>query len=1020
MRSLSRCVCLIALVLVAPAGLAQYGFGQNKITYKRFDWKVYRSPHFDIHYYDAVAPQLQQLVSLAESAYLDVSKALDHEVKDRIPLLLYATHADFEQTNVILEEIDQGVGAFAEPFSNRMVVPVDNPSDFQFSLIKHELTHIFEYDILFAGSLRRTLRARPPFWLMEGLASYVGDDEDTFAQMVIRDGVVNNLVPSVRQLTGGYLSYRYGHAVFDFMASEWGQEGVRTFLFEFRKSLLANDLDKAFKDAFGVDVDQFDRRFARFLRQKYLPVLTGKRAPEEYGKEIGLTKPGRYTFSPTLSPTGELVAALATPGLELDVVILSPKDGKVVRNLTRGFTNRYQEITTGAFSGQRDLSWSADGDRLAFFVRKENRRQLLIYDPVDGRRLETIDIKEIASCASPAFSPDGQWIAFSGNKAGRWDIFRYNLETKVTENLTDDDYYDTNPTWSPDGQKVLYNRRIGSFSKIFTVDVGAAARKAALTTGASSDIMPVFGRDAKTIYFSSDRGQYGVYNLHRLDVATGKIERMTDLTAGAFAPVEMAPADDNTPQLAYAGYQAGTYRLYQMKVAGAEIDKARAAGDTEPTTSALAPSRRAAAAAAAESRKDPKTAPPAATTASPEAAAQQEEEDLRPFEPPLALSLDEDKKSPYEVKWSLDAPDISVGVADDGTFLSNVSVNFNDLLGDQRIGVRSYSVADFTNIQVAYANLTKRLDWGATFQDFRDYYYTLEQGNVRQRRSARYSSVGGYASYPFNRYYRIEGELTYLQRRISRPRLAPFSNQVVGFDDAKDDMALAGVSLVGDTTRYREWGAFQGHKFRIGPTFTKFLAGDSSGDSISGATLDFRAYQHVTRRSLVAFRLSSLYQSGAGDATNLYAIGGINQLRGFEFRDFVGDNYWVANFEFRFPLFDAIIFGFGGGIGPVRGFFFADAGSAWLHDALHVDSSTLGDPEPVVKRGKATYDIRTGLLREYRTRDDDGRYVDLHASGGVGLWAPILGLPFTWSFAFQYDGKDFGPWHSDFYIVYEW
>lgn len=996
-------LALSLLVLLAPAAFGQdyYWFGQNKISYKRFVWKIYRAPHFDVHYYAAVEPMLSTLVSEIESAYLEVSKQLDHEVRERIPIILYATHADFEQTNVILEEIDEGVGAFAEPFSNRMVVPVDDPADFRFALIKHELTHIFEYDILYAGSLRRTVRARPPLWLMEGLASYVGDDEDAFAQMVIRDGVVNNLVPSLKNMPGGYLAYRYGHAVFDFIEQEYGKEGLRTFVFEFRKVLLANNLDKAFTDAFGLSIDQFDRRFARFLRQKYLPVLTGKRSPDEYGKEIGLTQPGRYTFSPTLSPSGELIAALATPGLELDVVVLSAKDGKLLRNLTKGFTSRYQSVVTEAFDGQRDLTWSPEGDRLAFFVRRENLRELLIYDPLTGRRKQRIPFREIASVASPTFSPDGRSIAFSGNKDGVWDIFRIDLETRQIENLTADEYYDTNPTWSADGQQILYNRRISRFSKIFSVEVGAPARKVALTSGAASDLMPSFSRDGKQVYFVSDRGQYGVFNLHRLDLATGDATRLTDLTGGAFAPVELPPADDSTPQLAYVAYQAGTFRLYQMKVGGEEVEKAKAAGGAEPATSVLAPSRQA-------------EQPPGATEPTP-ASQSATDDDLRPFEPPLKLTLDEDKKEDYRLKWTLDAPDIAVGVTDDGTFLSNVAINFSDTLGDQRISIRSNSYSSFTNIDVQYANLKGRFDWGARVFDYRDYYVIGSPGlgNERLNQRQRYSSIGGFAALPLNRYYRVEGNAGYLQRRLAQP--VAQAGIITGFDDQASDYLTTSIDLVGDTTRWQSFGPFQGHRFRFGPFYQFKVGGEEYYQSYNGLELDLRGYQHITRRSLVAARFRAVRQSS--DSGAAYSIGGINQLRGFEYREFFGTNFWTANVELRFPLLDAIVLPWGGAIAPVRGFAFIDAGSAWFDDLTFRDID--GNPVQTLP-GKSVYDRRLGGYRPYATRDEDGRYLDLHVSAGLGVWMPILGLPFNWSFSMLYDGKDFGAWHSNFYIVFDW
>ncbi|MBP7146039.1 MAG: PD40 domain-containing protein [Acidobacteria bacterium] len=1071
MRAFVRLLVLGAVVSLAALPAAAQ-FGKNKITYKEFNWRIYRAPHFDVHHYLTDERQLAEIVSEAESAYLDISKRLDHEVRDRIPLLLYNTRADFLQTNVIMQ-VPEFAGAFAEPFQNRMVLPIDDPSDKRYKLIRHELVHIFEYDILYAGSLKRALRSNPPTWLMEGLASYLADDEDSFDQMVIRDAVVHNLVPSVRQLDVlSFLTYRYGHAIFAYIAKTWGPEGVRTFLFEYRKVLLNRAVDKVFEDAFGLKTEQFDRRFARFLRQRYLPILTGKRSPDEYGKEIGLPEPGRYTFSPELSPSGELIAALATPKLELDVVILSAKDGKVIRNLTRGFTNSYEDVVAEAFDRKRDLAWSPEGDRIAFFVEKENYRPLLIYNPTNGDQVAKYVFKEIAGCASPSFSPDGASIAFSGNLAGVWDVFRYDLRTNSLENVTQDEYYDSNPSWSPDGKKILYNRRIGQFEKVFTVEVGAPERKVQLTTGAASDVQPSYSRDAKTVYFSSDRGEYGVYNLHRLDLATGGIDRLTDLVGGAFSPAEMSPAEDGTPQLAYATFFGGTFRLFRMKTAGQEVDNAIRAGQSEPQTSPLAPSRQqsgepellapqpdedgsaeksppgtGSAPAAPEQQEqgdqpgqqERKEEPPPAGeagTAPPvpppgqEIHAVSDADDLRPFRPPLELRLDPEKNEKYRAKWDVDAPDITVGVTDDGTILSNVSVNFSDLLGDQRVFVRMYSISDFTNTNVTYLNLAGRLDWGAEVFDYRDYYLsgpdTLIGGNDRFERRQHYTSIAGFASYPFTRHTRVEGSLGYAKRSAN----IPFLNEdgFVEFAGFSESYPHASLDLVNDTARYQEFGPFQGRRLRIGVGGYRFTSGDFSGESVSNVHLDFQGYQRVTRRSQLAVRLRGLVQSG--QQANVYGIGGINQIRGYRFREFVGDSYAIANFEYRLPLFDSWRFAFGMDLAPARAFIFADVGSAWFNDTEFCDvrseefngkEGTIVDCSPAaIQRGKAWYDPRLNVLRKYEREDENGKLLSVQAAAGAGLQVWVLGLPFTWSFAKIYDGDNFGPWHSDFYIVFDW
>ena len=169
-RVMSRAFIMAAL---AVAFAAPAWSQQNKITYQTFDWHVYKAAHFDVHYYPETEPFLEDIVSYAESAYVKISQDLDHELRFRVPLIAYKTHGEFEQTNVTLGEVPEGVGAFAEAIQYRMVLPIDQPPDKLYKLIAHELTHIFEYSMFFEGYLGRAFRANPPTWIMEGLASYL-------------------------------------------------------------------------------------------------------------------------------------------------------------------------------------------------------------------------------------------------------------------------------------------------------------------------------------------------------------------------------------------------------------------------------------------------------------------------------------------------------------------------------------------------------------------------------------------------------------------------------------------------------------------------------------------------------------------------------------------------------------------------------------------------------------------------------------------------------------------------------
>lgn len=972
----AACCALAAAALLSPGRV--FAFGKNKIAYQNFEWHLYKSPHFDVYYYPEEESLLQEVVSDAESQYMRLSQILDHEIKFRIPLIYYKTHAEFEQTNVVLEFLPEFVGAFAEPIENRMVLPMDAPPDKKYSLIGHELTHVFEFSILYQESLSRAFRSNVPGWIMEGLASHLGHDEDNFDRMIIRDAVVNGLIPPIHRVQGvNFIIYRYGQAAFDFIEEKYGSEGIRNFLWEYRKSLLANNVAKPLKDAFGLEADEFDRQFKKFLQKKYLPALLDKKEAEDYGKEIAPKSKNDYqreyvTFSPALSPSGELIAAMTTRYEDLDVVIISAKDGKVFRNLTKGFTNKFEYPVYGAFEGKKDLTWSPEGDKVAFFARRENERVLMIYNAVRGNLERMVSVPGVDDELSPAWSPDGKRVAFEGNKGGQVDLFTYDLDSGEIKNVTQDEFYDGNPAWSPDGQQILYNRRINATEKIFMVDAADPSRKIQLTFGDSLDIQPSFSRDGKRVWYTSDSNG-GIFNLCSLSLDTGEIRRYTDVVGGVFTPLEL-PAEDGKSSLAYTYYGGGLFRLFRTTPGEPEAILRPADQAREPA-------------------------------------------EIQPFQSPLRLTLDDDKKAKYaKRRYHVEsAPSVLVGVANDGTVLSNAQILLSDLLGDHRQFFDFQSVSTFSNFNYAFLNLKNRWNWALTATDFRDFYVVSSAAgqSFRTRQFSRFTGADAEISYPINRYYRIGTSAGYYERSIDRPVGLNLLTGQSEFASLSENFPLVSWSIDGDTTRFKEFGAYHGQRFQLRQDWAPTLS--SSGDTslfrsgpFTNTTLDYRLYRHASSRSLLALRLVGVVGNGRG--YNVYSVGGLNQLRGYNYREFFGSRVSFMNLEFRFPLVDALAFPFGV-IRDLRGFLFFDLGSAWFgggqlggtgQSYFH---STLGSE---VTDPTFSYFVQNpsangqGLLRRFDFWDSkNGKLGDGRASYGFG-WGFYLGpFEFTWSFAHQ-------------------
>ncbi len=140
---------------VAQTQFAPY-YGKNAIRYDHFRWQTYQTDHFEIYFYDEIEPHLERMAGYAESAYQHISSELKHDLAGKVPLILFQTSAEFYQQNVIPGAAQEGVGAFAEPSRYRILMPMDEPPDLLYRLMVHELTHIFQFDIIPTSLIRST------------------------------------------------------------------------------------------------------------------------------------------------------------------------------------------------------------------------------------------------------------------------------------------------------------------------------------------------------------------------------------------------------------------------------------------------------------------------------------------------------------------------------------------------------------------------------------------------------------------------------------------------------------------------------------------------------------------------------------------------------------------------------------------------------------------------------------------------------------------------------------------------
>ena len=188
-----------------------------------------------------------------------------------------------------------------------------------------------------------------------------------------------------------------------------------------------------------MKTDEFDQQFERYLKDRFKP-FRDKERPADYGRDLA-PNPEKTNFAEALSiepsPSGDLIAVVTVnrKDQELDIVLVSAKDGSVVRNLTPRLRQGHAASTTSSMPGDRWntmpwMSWSPAGDRLAYFVRTEKDRTLIIQNVLTRKIEQRIPMKTVDEPESPCFSPDGSTIAFAALRDAVGDIFTVDLETR--------------------------------------------------------------------------------------------------------------------------------------------------------------------------------------------------------------------------------------------------------------------------------------------------------------------------------------------------------------------------------------------------------------------------------------------------------------------------------------------------------------------------------------------------------------------------------------------------------------
>jgi Tol biopolymer transport system component len=920
-------VALVALFAAAAPVSGQY-FGRQKVNYEEFDWRIMDTERFNIHHYPAEEAVTSDAARMAERWYSRLSRAFQHEFEKK-PLIFYADHPDFQQTNTTPGGLTEGTGGFTDALRNRVVMPFTGIYKENDHVLGHEMVHVFQYDLASsAGGGGLAGMNRLPLWLIEGMAEYLSlGREDAHTAMWMRDAALRGEMPTIEQLTTDprFFPYRYGQALWAYVAGRWGDRSV-TEVYRFATRA---GFEVALERVLGLGHAELSRDWIEAIRANYLPLIAGRQRPQDVGDRLLYDpEPGAMNLSPVVSPDGRFVAFFGRRDIfTIDLYIADATTGEIVKKLTS--PNRSQHFDALSFI-QSAGSWSPDGSKFGFIIFADGDHQIAIMDIASRDVERRFTVRGVGAVNTLAWSPDGNTIAFSGTAGGISDLYALQLSDGVVRQLTNDKFADLHPAWSPDGRQLAFitdraetnldNLTYGDM-RIATLDMGTSAVRVLDLFTNGKHINPQYSPDGRDLYFIADPEGYS--DLYRVELATGQIYQITRLATGISGIVALSPAmsvASRDGRVVFSVFENAGNNIYGLTAA-------RARG--EPV-----------------SREAPRVAR-AAVLPPVEAVGGGFVND---YLADALTGLPEVRQFPtrdYHARLGLEyiaPPTVGVGVSDFGGAGASggIGLLFSDMLGNQQLQAVVQANGSFKDMggQAFYLNAENRWNWGVLggHIPYLTGFTQLENGEAGGLTLNQYleriyiQQLAGMTMYPFSQTRRFEVNAGFTRYAFDREVIRyfydnagrPTGRQPIQQEVESPDplhFVEGSAALVGDNSFFGLTSPVAGERWRleVSPTF-----GALTYQSINA---DYRRY-FMFRPITLAFRGQHYGRYGAdaegvsGDNQRLLSplfVGYENWIRGYDpnsfgnnecandtscpaFNRLWGTRVAVASMELRIPV----------------------------------------------------------------------------------------------------------------------
>jgi WD40 repeat protein len=741
--------------------------------------------------------------------------------------------------------------------------------------------------------------------------------------MWLRDASLEGHLPTIEELTYNprIFPYRFGHALFAYIGEKWGDEVVGELL----QTSAASGIEGAFKRALGLTLDDLSNEWRDAVQSTYLPRLGEHYRARRIARPLLTQKrsEGTLHIAPALTSNGREIAYFSERNsFFVDLYLADGETGRVKRRLVKStLSSNYESLRFINSAG----SFSPDGGYFAIAAKHKDRDDLVILDVKKNREVRRIRVP-LNGLTTPAWSPDGQRLVFTGYDGGLSDLFTVNADGSDLRRLTNDRYADLQPSWSPDGKTIVFatdrgpdtdfdELRFGNMRiSLYHLDTGRIEVLGRMDRG--KNINPVWAPDGRSIAFVSDRS--GISDIYLYDLTDGRVYQLTDVFTGVSGITPFSPALSwarQADRLAFSYYEDGDYNVYTVDNPRSLRRRPYQEPPVPPVASLLAAARRDTARVPAPGAT-PAEAPRGASSvyrsrtgfrASGEAPEQADSTaaptpvSVRTLLDSATLSLPDTSEftfRPYRTRFTPDyVARPTVGYERDNFgrgFFGGTAISLSDILGNHTLVFAGAVNGRLSEAQAlaAYINQSHRVNWAVGISQ-EPYYFYIPTTVERIGPDTSLLTAGirrfvirdafGEAYYPFSRFTRAEfgvhavnisDDVLRRQFLVNDVGLIFGQSNLETVDNPSISYVAPSLAVVHDNSLFGWVGPFAGSRWRV-------QVNPSFGDwQFVGTLVDWRRY-FFARPFTLAFRALSFARFGRSADEFPVFIGNTELIRGY-------------------------------------------------------------------------------------------------------------------------------------------